>query len=138
MWAHKGWLKRYQSKGYRNMKIQRPISNKNIWLGKQHDVQIDRPLHSTHPRHPDIKYELNYGFVPDTCAADGHEVDVYVMGVDRPIDRFTGHCIAIIHRKNDTEDKLIIAPMGINFTDAEIMTQTHFQEQYFDVVLIRP
>ena len=113
------------------MKIQRPISNKNIWLGKQHDVQIDRPLHSTHPRHPDIKYELNYGFVPDTCAGDGHEVDVYVMGVDRPIDRFTGHCIAIIHRKNDTEDKLIIAPMGINFTDAEINDTNAFSGTIF-------
>ena len=79
-----------------------PISKTTDYLGKIVTITIDRPLHSKHPKH-DFIYELNYGFVPNTMAPDGEELDAYVIGSDIPLKKFTGLCIAVIHRTNDNE-----------------------------------
>ena len=94
-------------------------------------VVIDRPLGSTHPKHPDMIYPINYGFVPGVFAPDGEEQDVYVLGVDQPLSTFTGWKIAVIHRADDVEDKWVLAPAGKRFTAEEITEAVRFQEQYF-------
>ncbi len=106
------------------------------YLNKTITVKIDRPLGSKHPDW-DLIYEVNYGYVPNTISGDGEELDCYVLGVDKPLDNFTGKCIAIIHRTNDNDDKLIIVPNGMNFTDEEIRNLTNFQEKYFKSIIIR-
>lgn len=106
------------------------------YLGQKVSVKIDRPLDSRHPKHG-FSYELNYGFVPGTLAPDGEEIDAYVIGVDYPIQNFTGQCIAIIHRLNDDDDKLIVVPEGFEIDDEKIKQATHFQEQFFESVIIR-
>ena len=95
-------------------------------------VRIDRPLGSAHPRHPDLIYLVNYGEVVGVLAPDGAWQDVYVLGVDVPVERFTGRRIAVIHRRDDVEDKWVLAPDSMTFTAEEIMAAVHFQEQYFD------
>lgn len=105
------------------------------FIGKIVEVQIDRPIHSKHPEHG-YEYLLNYGFVPDTIATDGEEIDAYVLGVSGPVDFFTGRCIAVIHRLDDNEDKLIIVPDGMNFSDDMINELTNFQEQFFKSVIL--
>ena len=108
------------------------------YLGKVVTVKIDRALNTTHPKHGFV-YEANYGFIPDTEAPDGEELDAYVLGVNVPIETFTGKCIAIIHRTNDDDDKLVVVPPEVeNLTDEEINKATHFQEQWFQHVIIRP
>ena len=99
-------------------------------------VKIDRPLNSKHPKHG-FAYPVNYGFVPNTISGDGEELDCYVLGIDKPIDNFGGKCIAVIHRTNDNDDKLIVVPEGKNYTDEEIRKLTNFQEQYFESEIIR-
>ena len=106
------------------------------YLNKTVTVKIDRPLGSKHPDW-DLIYEVNYGYVPNTISGDGEELDCYLLGVDKPLDNFTGKCIAIIHRTNDNDDKLIIVPEGMNFTDEEIRNLTNFQEKYFKSIIIR-
>ena len=106
------------------------------YLNKTITVKMDRPLGSKHPDW-DLIYEVNYGFIPNTIGGDGEELDCYVLGVDKPLDSFTGKCIAIIHRINDNDDKLIIVPEGMNFTDEEIRNLTNFQEKYFKSIIIR-
>lgn len=106
------------------------------YLNKTVTVKIDRPLGSKHPDR-DLIYEINYGYVPNTISGDGEELDCYVLGVDKPLDSFTGKCIAIIHRINDNDDKLIIVPEGMNFTNKEIRNLTNFQEKYFKSIIIR-
>lgn len=106
------------------------------YLNKTVTVKIDRPLGSKHPDW-DLIYEVNYGYVPNTISGDGEELACYVLGVNKPLDNFTGKCIAIIHRINDNDDKLIMVPEGINFTDEEIRTLTNFQEKYFESIIIR-
>ena len=106
------------------------------YLDKEVSVKIDRPLNSKHPKHG-FTYELNYGYIPNTTSGDGEELDCYVLGVDEPITEFIGKCIAVIHRLNDDDDKLIVVPDGKEFTDEEIKKLTHFQEQYFESEIIR-
>ena len=95
-------------------------------------ARIDRPLGSAHPRDPALIYPVNYGEVPGVLAPDGAWQDAYVLGVDVPLMTFTGERIAVIHRRDDVEDKWVLAPEGMTFTAEEIMAAVHFMEQYFD------
>ncbi|MFC1640821.1 inorganic diphosphatase [Patescibacteria group bacterium] len=106
------------------------------YLGKEVTVKIDRPLGSKHPKHG-FEYDVNYGFIPGTKAPDGEEVDAYVLGEKKPLQEFTGKCIAIIHRTDDDDDKLVVIPDGTRISDRQIWKQTHFQEKYFHSIIIR-
>lgn len=114
------------------------ISNyATAFLGQVVKIKIDRPLGSKHPKH-DMIYEVNYGFVSDTKAPDGEEIDAYVLGVDKPLDEFTGKCIAVVHRLDDNDDKLIIIPENSkDISDEEILKLINFQEKWFKSELIR-
>lgn len=106
------------------------------FLDKTLEVTIDRPLGSKHPKHGFI-YPVNYGYVPNTISGDGEELDCYILGIYEPIEAFKGKCIAIIHRLNDNDDKLIIVPKNKSFSNNEIQVLTEFQEQYFQSEIIR-
>ena len=99
-------------------------------------VTVDRPLGSFHPKHPDIYYPVNYGYIEGVFAPDGEEQDAYILGVDVPVAAFTGKIIAIIHRKDDVEDKWVVVPEDMHFSKNEIERLTHFQEQYFHIQII--
>ena len=106
------------------------------FLGKTVTVTIDRPIGSTHPRHGFI-YSVNYGFVPGVMAPDGEELDAYVLGVFEPLSQFEGKCIAILHRTNEDEDKLIVVPEDRCYTDEQVQALTEFQEQFFTSIILR-
>ncbi len=100
-------------------------------IGKKVKVMIDRPLGTYHPKHKDIFYSVNYGYIEGIIAPDGEEQDAYVLGVSEPVSEFTGKIIAIIKRLDDVEEKWVIAPENMTFTKDEIMKQVEFQEKYF-------
>ena len=102
-------------------------------IGRIVTVTIDRPMGTYHPEHKDLYYPINYGYIKNTKSPDGEETDAYVLGVNQPLEEFTGRVIAIIHRSNDVEDKLVVAPDGVMFTKNKIWELTSFQEQYFDI-----
>ena len=108
------------------------MTNSKDFLNCCVEVKIDRKIGSTHPKHGFI-YPINYGYIPNTISGDGEELDAYVLGIYEPLDVFTGRCIAIIHRTNDNDDKLIVVPEDKNFSNQEIRALTDFQEQYFDI-----
>ncbi|MGH7860584.1 MAG: inorganic diphosphatase [Candidatus Binatia bacterium] len=91
---------------------------------------------SAHPEHGFV-YPVNYGFVPGVPAADGGDLDAYVLGVFEPVDEFTGRCIAVLHRTDDDDDKLVIVPDGRTYTDDQIRALTEFQERWFTSVIWR-
>ena len=68
-------------------------------------ITVDRPLGSFHPDHEDLYYPVNYGYAEGIIAPDGEEQDVYILGVNEPLEVFDGRIIAVIKRKNDIEDK---------------------------------
>lgn len=106
------------------------------YLGKIVSVKMDRPLGTTHPKHGFV-YEVNYGYIPNTVSGDGEELDAYVLGEHEPLDTFEGEVIAIIHRTNDNDDKLVVMKEGRNYTDEQIRALTEFQERWFESVIIR-
>ena len=106
-------------------------------IGKTVSGMIDRPLGSRHPRHPDLIYPINYGYFSEVIGGDGHEQDIYLFGVDRPVKEFSGRVIAVLHRYNDNEDKWIVSADGKDRTDEQIKEATDFQEKYFDGEIFR-
>lgn len=106
------------------------------YLNKNVKVKIDRQLGSKHPKYGFI-YPVNYGYVPDTISGDGEELDCYVLGIFEPLSELIGKCIAVIHRINDNDDKLIIVPEDRNFTNKEIDALIEFQERFFKHEIIR-
>lgn len=106
------------------------------FLGKEVKVRMDRPLGTRHPKHGFL-YEANYGYVEDTEAPDGEELDAYYLGVNVPLEKAEGICIAIAHRKDNDDDKLIVVPKGVSMTDDEVMGAVRFQEQWFDTEIVR-
>ena len=112
------------------------MSYSKKYLGKKIKIIIDRPMGSKHPKWGFI-YPLNYGYVPNTKAPDGEEIDAYILGIFEPKKEFTGKCIAIIHRLDDDDDKLIITPEGKDYSDEQIISLTEFQESFFKSVIIK-
>ena len=100
-------------------------------LGTSVSGTIDRPLGSAHPRHPEMIYPINYGYVDGVFAGDGTEQDVYVFGTDQPLKTFTGKVIGVYHRLNDNEDKWIVSLGGETIPAEDILDAIGFQEQYF-------
>lgn len=101
------------------------------YLGKEVEIKIDRPSGSAHPKHKNIVYPINYGYIDGVIGGDGEELDVYLLGVDIPVTEYKATVIAVIHRLNDNEDKLVAAPRGMTFTKEQILKSVYFQEQYF-------
>jgi inorganic pyrophosphatase len=106
------------------------------FVGELVAVRIDRPMGSRHPEWGHI-YPVNYGFVPGVPAPDGEELDAYVLGVFEPVEAFTGRCIAVIRRLNDDDDKLVVVPDGVSYSDEQIRVLTEFQERFFSSVIVR-
>lgn len=103
------------------------------YLGETVTVEIDRPIgfhHVTKGIHLD--YTVNYGFLPGVIGGDGEEQDVYILGVDEPLEAFTGRIIGVVRRGDDNEDKFVAAPLGMPFTAEQIRQEIRFVEQYFD------
>jgi len=106
------------------------------FLGKEVEVIIDRQLGTKHPKHGFV-YDVNYGFVAGVLAPDGEELDAYYLGVDKPVERGRGKCVAIIHRTNDDDDKLVVVAEGFNSSDEEIDALVQFQEKWFEHKIFR-
>ncbi len=102
------------------------------YLGKVVDIKIDRPLGSVHPKHQNIVYPINYGYIPEVFGGDGEELDVYLLGVSVPLNEYRAKVIGIVHRHNDEEDKLVATPEGCVYYQNEIAEAVHFQEQYYE------
>lgn len=102
------------------------------YLGKTVDIKIDRPMGYVHKKENyNITYPINYGYIPNVLGGDGEELDVYLLGVNKPVNEYKAQIIGIIHRENDIEDKLVAAPINTFYTKYEIEEYVHFQEQYY-------
>ena len=112
------------------------MNNAKDFIGQTVTVEMDRPLGTRHPKHG-FMYCVNYGFIPGTVSGDGEELDAYLLGVFEPLQNYIGKCIAVIHRTNDDDDKLVVVPEGKNYTDEQIRALTEFQERYFESEIIR-
>lgn len=102
-------------------------------MGKPVHVVVDRPIGHTHKG---MVYPINYGYIPGLIAGDGEAQDAYIIGVREPVAEFDGIVIGAVIRKNDCEDKFVVAPAGAVFHQGQIAELVHFQEQYFDTRIL--
>lgn len=107
------------------------------YLGRIVRIEIDRPIGYEHKKEKyTLYYDINYGYIPGVLGGDGEELDVYLLGVDTAVTEYTGKIIAVAHRRNDVEDKLIMIPENARFSRAEIEKGIEFQEKYYDTKII--
>ena len=93
-------------------------------IGSIVTVTVDRPMGSVHPKHRDIFYPIS------------EWQDAYILGVDEPIQEFTGKVIGVIHRLDDVEDKWVVCPENMSFSEKEITEKTDFQEKFFKTEIL--
>lgn len=105
-------------------------------IGSVVTITVDRPIGSHHPEHKDILYPINYGYIEGVFASDGEEQDAYILGIDKPVKKFTGKVIAIIHRLDDVEDKWVVCPEDMTCGREEIAKKVRFQEQFFKTEIV--
>ncbi len=98
------------------------------YLGKEVTLEIDQAYGTTYKG---AVYEANYGFVPGTVAPDGLGLDGYFLGPQEPLTTATGMCIAIVHRLEDDDDKLIVVEKGSQWSKEQVAQAVHFKEQHF-------
>jgi len=115
----------------KSLALSRTLLNKTV------TVKIDRPLGTKHPKWG-FEYGVNYGYIEGIVAPDGEELDAYILKIDKPLDTFTGVVVAIVHRTEDDDDKLVVVPEGESATDEEIDSATSFQEKWFKHTIVRP
>ncbi|NND69999.1 MAG: hypothetical protein HKN43_00310 [Rhodothermales bacterium] len=73
-------------------------------LIRTNGLTIDRPTGSSHPVHENIVYPIDYGYINETMASDGEEVDVFVGCSETGL---VGAIATTDHRKGDREIKFI-------------------------------
>ena len=99
-------------------------------IGKEIDVIIDRPIGTTHPKYKEMIYLVNYAYTDGFYGGDNEYQDVYILGEGKPLNNYRGKVIAIVHRLNDNEDKLVVHNYGY-LSSNEIEEAINFQEKYF-------
>ena len=69
-------------------------------------IVIDRPKGSVHPRFPNIKYEVDYGYIESTTSMDGGGIDVWIGSLaEKQVNAII--CTVDLMKK-DSEIKLLI------------------------------
>lgn len=106
------------------------------FIGNTVDVTVDRPMGSKHSEWR-YHYPVNYGYIEGVKAPDGEDLDAYILGVFEPLESFSENCLAVIHRLDDDDDKLVVVADGASYADEQIVALTEFQERFFKSVIIR-
>lgn len=87
------------------------------------EIVIDRPRGSRHPRHADIVYPLDYGYLSNTTSTDGEGIDVWLgSGEDRAL---RAALLSVDLEKRDSEIKLLLG-----LSDAETEAIYAFYNEY--------
>ena len=99
-------------------------------------VKIDHPLGSTDEDNPSIVYPINCGYVERDCEIGQNgelsRQEAYVLGVDVPLDEFTGVLTAVARRKDDANSVWLVVPENIHYTRQQLEEMIYFSEQYYD------
>lgn len=76
---------------------------------------VDRPRGSAHPRYPEIRYPLDYGYLAGTRGGDGDGLDVWRGS--RPEQQVTAIVCTLDLNQRDAEIKVLVG-----CTPAEVQT----------------
>ena len=95
-------------------------------------IIIDRPRGSTHPRFPECRYEVDYGYIEDTTSMDGGGIDLWLGSL---VDKKLNAIICTVDlMKKDSEIKLLI---GCSDEEMKLIYEFHNRSEYMKGILIR-
>lgn len=79
-------------------------------------------------------YPLNYGYIEGIVGGDGEKQDAYCIedGDIQPRKFFEGYLIGIVIRKNDSEEKWLVAKKDKTYTQKQLTEKIKFLEKYFN------
>lgn len=97
----------------------------------EHEIVIDRPKGSRHPRYPETVYELDYGYLAGTRSTDGGGIDLWRGS--RADGRLVGIICTVDRMKNDSEIKLLI---GCTQEEMRRVYAFHNNSEYMKGILI--
>lgn len=101
-------------------------------------VRIEIPKNITRKeKNVNAQFPINFGVIPDVLDGEGKKLECYIVGTDKINNEFTGKCIAVLHKFDNTEDKLIVTQNDKNFSDSEIREILKFQEKNYLNEIIR-
>ncbi|MBE6684983.1 MAG: inorganic pyrophosphatase [Ruminococcaceae bacterium] len=111
--------------------------NESFWqaidtLVSSGKIIIDRPKGSTHPRFPEVKYDIDYGYIENTSSMDGGGIDVWRGSLP---SNTVGAIICIVDlMKKDSEIKLLVS-----CTEEEMNTvyEFHNKTEFMKGILIK-
>ena len=101
-------------------------------LVKGHEIVIDRPKGSRHPRYPEVVYRLDYGYLKGTSSMDGGGIDLWLGSKQER--RAEAIICTVDTLKGDSEIKLLI---GCSEEEMEIANEFHNESEYMKGLLIR-
>ena len=111
--------------------------DKDFWkavdvLVSSGEIVIDRPKGSVHPRFPNIKYEVDYGYIENTSSMDGGGIDVWLGSLaDKQV---TAIICTVDLMKKDSEIKLLI---GCTEEEIDTVYEFHNDSEFMKGILIR-
>ena len=95
-------------------------------------IIIDRPKGSLHPRFPNIRYQVDYGYIENTASMDGGGIDVWIGSLS---DRTVNAIICTIDlMKKDSEIKLLI---GCTEEEMNTVYEFHNNSEFMKGILIK-
>lgn len=100
------------------------------YIGKTVTVKVDRPYGSVRGKNRHAVYPINCGRVEATSFYGG-ELGAYLLGLDYPVREYTGTVIGVVIHRNDSKDKIVVAPENIVLNQAEIAEKIFFKEKYY-------
>lgn len=68
-------------------------------------IEIDRPMGSTHHRYTDTIYPVNYGYLSGTTTLDGGGIDIWIGSLEKK--QIVGVLCTVDLVKKDTELKIV-------------------------------
>ncbi len=95
-------------------------------------IVIDRPKGSVHPRFPNIKYEVDYGYIENTSSPDGVGIDVWFGSLANP--KVNAIICTVDLMKRDSEIKLLI---GCTEEEIKTLYKFHNHTEFMKGILIR-
>jgi len=99
-------------------------------LVAEHELVIDRPAGSAHPRYPSFVYPLDYGFLKGTSSSDGGGIDVWRGSSEAGV---VAVAVTVDLGKRDSEIKILL---GCTEEEIAIINDVH-NGQYMKGILIR-
>lgn len=94
-------------------------------------IIVDRPKGNPHPRHPELVYPLDYGYLENTTSGDGDGIDVRMGSLESKT--LTGILCTFDTIKSDAEIKLLIG-----CTNKDVQNIRNFHHEMLTLFIPNP